>query len=61
MQIVPVFHSKKRVTINESENIYIKYETTPEKELFIRSDIFKGQINNYVFKMGDKGLGYYLD
>ena len=55
------FHSKKRVVINESANIYIKHETIPEKETFIRSNIFKGQINNYVFKMGDKGLGYYLD
>ena len=50
------FQSKKRVVINESENIYIE----PEND-FIQSNIFKGKIQNYVFKMDDKGLGYYLD
>ena len=50
------FQSKKRVVINESENIYIE----PEND-FIHSNIFKGKLYNYIFKMGDKGLGYYLD
>ena len=50
------FHSKKRVVINESENIYIELEND-----FIQSNIFQGHKYNYVFKMGEKGLGYYLD
>ena len=28
---------------------------------FIQSNIFQGKICNYVFKIGDKGLGYYFD
>ena len=28
---------------------------------FIQSNIFQGKKYNYVFKMGDKGLGYYFD
>ena len=30
-------------------------------ELFIQSDSFCGAKEGYVFKMDDKGLGYYLD
>ena len=28
---------------------------------FIPSEIFKGKKNNYVFKIGEFGIGYYLD
>ena len=52
------FQSKKRIVINESENIYIEHEV---ENNFIQSNIFKGKMYNYVFKMGEKGLGYYLD
>ena len=28
---------------------------------FYASDKFDGKMDGYVFKMGDKGLGYYID
>ena len=36
-----------------------RYKTN--KLNFYASDKFDGKMDGYVFKMGDKGLGYYID
>ena len=36
-------------------------EPMENHKLFIQSDSFCGAKEGYVFKMDDKGLGYYLD
>ena len=33
----------------------------PSKSNFYASDKFNGAMDGYVFKMGENGLGYYLD
>ena len=53
-----IFSIKKRVSINESENVYIEPH---QKMILFNSNNFKSKMYNYVFKMDDKGLGYYLD
>jgi hypothetical protein len=37
------------------------YIPTPRDKSFVPSDKFAGAKNGYVYKMDDKGLGYYLD
>ena len=40
----------------------VEEDDTPSSVLdFYPSDKFDGKMDGYVFKMGDKGLGYYID
>ena len=41
---------------NEDKNLSVTIN-----DEFIKADGFVGDKNGYVFKKGDKGLGYYLD
>lgn len=49
----------------KEEKVVEGYSTTNKKEVqflpFEPSNTFNGKKNGYVFKKGDKGLGYYLD
>ena len=48
--------------INNKGIILEGYITNNDKQVdFIDSDSFKGERDGYVFKKGEKGLGYYLD
>ena len=49
--------------INNNKGIILEgYITNNDKQVdFIDSDSFKGKRDGYVFKKGEKGLGYYLD
>ena len=49
--------------INNNKGIILEgYITNNDKQVdFIDSDSFKGERDGYVFKKGEKGLGYYLD
>jgi len=38
-----------------------EYMGNIQQEPFIASDKFDGAMDGYVFKMGENGLGYYLD
>ena len=51
------FILKKKVIINEDNNVIIEFDN---KE-FIRKDAFEGHKNGYVYKNDEKGLGYYKD
>ena len=50
---------------NKEKEVVEGYSINPEKKLnfaeFEPSDTFKGHKNGYVFKKGNRGLGYYLD
>ena len=50
---------------NKEKRVVEGYSTNPEKKVnfadFEPSDTFKGYKNGYVFKKGNRGLGYYLD
>ena len=50
---------------NKEKKVVEGYSTNPVKKLnfveFEPSDTFKGHKNGYVFKKGNRGLGYYLD
>ena len=50
---------------NKEKGVVEGYSTNPQKKIqmshFEASDTFKGNKPGYVFKKGDKGLGYYLD
>ena len=48
------FYFQKTEKIQEKDD-------SPDKLNFYASDKFDGAIDGYVFKMGDMGLGYYLD
>ena len=51
--------SKFMNEVKKTENIVLEgYSSGSE---FEASDSFKGRKHGYVFKKGDKGLGYYLD
>lgn len=55
--ILNKFISKKKVIINEDNNVIVEFDN---KE-FIRKDAFEGHKNGYVYKNDEKGLGYYKD
>ena len=50
---------------NKEKGVVEGYSTNSEKKVhfakFEPSDTFKGNKPGYVFKKGDRGLGYYLD
>ena len=50
---------------NKQKGVVEGYSTNPQRGIqmshFEASETFKGQKNGYVFKKGDRGLGYYLD
>lgn len=51
---------KKKVKFNEAENKVIIIDDIETKK-FIKSDIFNGKKDGYIFKTDLLGTGYYLD
>tara|TARA_X000000368_G_scaffold259455_1_gene205119 strand:- start:212 stop:421 length:210 start_codon:yes stop_codon:yes gene_type:complete len=48
--------------MQKSQDIEKKNDIVPQNKLnFYPSDKFNGSMTGYVFKMDEKGLGYYLD
>ncbi len=45
----------------EYKEIYKKMFSDGPKLKFIQSDTFTGSLYGYIFQMGKKGLGYYID
>lgn len=52
--------NKKKVVINENKNKIVEFDKT-NTENFIKSDMFNGLKEGYVFKTDNLGTGYYLD
>jgi hypothetical protein len=47
--------------VNNKESMVNNKKKDKINELFSQSDKFLGERKGYIFKMGEKGLGYYLD
>ena len=51
----------KFVKPKSSSNVVDNKDYNKEKEGFISSDKFMGEMKGYVFKNDESGLGYYID